>query len=621
MRRIIAGTLALTVLGSTWLLGAEGATKATPKKAPAKATKVVKKPVVKKAPVVKAQPPMTVAAQLQQMKGQLNQQQQQINQLQQQLQQSNQQLQSAQQQLQSGVQKADRDAMAAQQAAASAQQSANSLNSSVSDLKTTTTTISQGLAVTQKDVKELLNPLAIRYKGMTIMPNGMFAMEALYRARTENIDVTSSFNKTPLYGAAAASVGEFRMQARNSQIGFTFFGNVNEKTKLTGMWQMDFNSVNGVSQAYASQNFAPRLRHGWGRVQWGNGWAFMAGQTWSMGMVNRKLIDQFTETSPVTVDNGTMTGYPSTARIVTARLTKNFWNNKAAIAISADNSDYTLTADQATFPNTLLGVPVIGTLTLPNSPAYAGTCTAPSNSSCWAPLTTASPVAPDFWVKIGTNPGWGHYEFKGVARFFRDRLATNATSLQGQGTNTTTEGWGLGFGAIMPITKKLDVYFNGLAGAGVGRFSNSNAVDVTLSNDGHTLVPVKTVFSTVGLEFHPMPKLDVNFYVGQEYYARTQENVGPTKGGYGSVLASAGTDNKTIKEAMASIVYRWYRGPYGTFQTILQGQYWVRATWAANTTGTPPACNSSAGINYIGDNCTAKGGNSVFWLSFRYILP
>ena len=79
MRRIIAGTLALTVLSSTWLLGSEGATKA--------------KKAMKKAP-----PP--ASAQMQQMQDQLNQQQQQINQLQQQLQQSNQQLQSTQSQLQ-----------------------------------------------------------------------------------------------------------------------------------------------------------------------------------------------------------------------------------------------------------------------------------------------------------------------------------------------------------------------------------------------------------------------------------------------------------------------------------------------------------------------------------------
>ena len=47
MRRIIAVTLALTVLSSTWLLGAEGATKA--KKAVKKvAKKVAKKKVAKK---------------------------------------------------------------------------------------------------------------------------------------------------------------------------------------------------------------------------------------------------------------------------------------------------------------------------------------------------------------------------------------------------------------------------------------------------------------------------------------------------------------------------------------------------------------------------------------------
>ena len=155
MRRKISGTLALAVLSSTWLLGAEGATKTKPKpkKAPAK------RKVVKKAP-----PP--VSAQLQQMKGQLNQQQQQINQLQQQLQQSNQQLQERSSSFSRACSRQPSRRRLRRRPLLRPRHSANSLNSSVADLKTTTTTVTQTLATTQKDVKELLNPLAIRYKGV-----------------------------------------------------------------------------------------------------------------------------------------------------------------------------------------------------------------------------------------------------------------------------------------------------------------------------------------------------------------------------------------------------------------------------------------------------------------------
>ena len=218
MRRIIAGTLALTVLSSTWLLGSEGATKA--KKA-------------KKAP-----PP--ASAQMQQLQDRLNQQQQQINQLQQQLQQSNQQLQATQSQMQSSVQKASADAAAAQQAASAAQQTANSLNSSVTELKGCCTDLTASVTTLKKDVKELQNPLAIRYKGVTMTPLGFFDGAMFWRQRAEGATATSSYSGTPLYGTVAAGLSEFRMSAQNSQIGMMFQGNA-PKAKLTGFWQIDFN--------------------------------------------------------------------------------------------------------------------------------------------------------------------------------------------------------------------------------------------------------------------------------------------------------------------------------------------------------------------------------------------
>ncbi len=237
---------------------------------------------------------------------------------------------------------------------------------------------------------------------------------------------------------------------------------------------------------------------------------------------------------------------------------------------------------------------------------------------------------PDFWVKLATNPGWGHYEFKGVARIFRDRVQTGATtlvaglpgptlasattapaaSLAGKGTSNYTYAGGFGFGMILPVTKKVDLAFNGIAGAGIGTYCGSVSNDATL-NYSNELVAIKAACFTTGLEMHPTPKFDTNFYVAQEYFKRAAYNVGAAPGGFGSTLAAPGKDNKTIQIAMASFVYRWYRGPYGTFQTLIEPQYFVRTTWAS----------ALAGNAYTLDKGTAKGGDFVGILSMRYVLP
>ena len=61
---------------------------------------------------------------------------------------------------------------------------------------------------------------------------------------------------------------------------------------------------------------------------------------------------------------------------------------------------------------------------------------------------------------------------------------------------------------------------------------------------------------------------------------------------------------------MASIVYRWYRGPYGTFQTLIEPQFVERTTWVG-----------TANTHYAIDKNTAKGGNFIGIVSMRYVLP
>jgi TolA-binding protein len=140
----------------------------------------------------------------------MQQQQNLVNQLQNQLQQ-------LQQQVQSGVQQASQQAQAAQQAAASAEQATNTLTSSVTELKTSTGSFSQSLAATQKDVKDLLNPLALHYKGVTITPGGFIVGAFIWRSRNENATSASSYGASPFGGTVNAHLSEYQATTQSSR--------------------------------------------------------------------------------------------------------------------------------------------------------------------------------------------------------------------------------------------------------------------------------------------------------------------------------------------------------------------------------------------------------------------
>jgi hypothetical protein len=118
-----------------------------------------------------------------------------------------------------------------------------------------------------------------------------------------------------------------------------------------------------------------------------------------------------------------------------------------------------------------------------------------------------------------------------------------------------------------------------------------------------------------GFEIHPTPKFDFNIYYGVEYYGRYNNTAGYAGNGIGDRGVAAGTDNKTIQQFMVTPVYRFYRGPYGTFQAMLSAQYSLRTTWAGIASAAAPTA-----LLY-GNNGTAKGGEAVGVFAFRYILP
>jgi hypothetical protein len=124
-----------------------------------------------------------------------------------------------------------------------------------------------------------------------------------------------------------------------------------------------------------------------------------------------------------------------------------------------------------------------------------------------APQTVEVGLAPDLLAKVAFEPGWGHFEIKALGRFFRDRIASTATT---SAHTNTTEGYGVGFGALVSFaTKKLDISLEALVGQGIGRYGTSGLPDATLSPTTGELRPLGEARIMGGLVYHRSSRLDL----------------------------------------------------------------------------------------------------------------
>jgi hypothetical protein len=222
-------------------------------------------------------------------------------------------------------------------------------------------------------------------------------------------------------------------------------------------------------------------------------------------------------------------------------------------------------------------------------------------------------LAPDLLAKAAFEPGWGHFEIKALGRFFRDRIASTATT---NGHTNISTGYGVGFGALMPFArKKLEVPLEGLVGQGIGRYGSSGLPDVTISPISGELRPLRQARIMAGLIYHRTSRLDLYAYGGDEYAGR-YAFVSPagTAAGYGSPLVSyssctnevalntCGGANRNIYGATVGYWYRLFRGEYGRFEQGNQIVYIHRNLWS-------------------GIGGAPQGTDVVAYTSLRFYLP
>jgi hypothetical protein len=326
------------------------------------------------------------------------------------------------------------------------------------------------------DDREVVNVLpdgSLQIGAVNLKLGGFSELATFWRSRNETADVGSSFAGIPFGNDPRHYEHETRFSARQSRIAALASGDMDEYTHLAAYIEADFLGAGTTSNSVESNSYAPRIRHFYGTLdddRWGL--HILAGQTWSLLTTNTEGIKARNEQIPLTIDAQYVVGFNWT-RNPQIRIVKTF-SPMISAGISVE-SPQTVIAGQ-----TPGGVPI--NANNPGGPLL--------NSGA----SYSNDIMPDVVAKIAFDPGWGHYELKGVVRGFTDRADHD---------NRTTIAGGGGASATIPlIPKYLEIQGSFLAGNGIGRYGSGQMADVTFNEDG-SFAAIPEIQALAGIVAHP----------------------------------------------------------------------------------------------------------------------
>ena len=612
------------------------------------------------------------AEQLRDLKDVVDQQQAALQQMQQQLQKTQQQLQQTQSQLNQAQQQAQDAQAKANAVESSSNMQVQKVQSDLSDVKSALNATNDAQKKTAKAVGDLEHPNSMAYKGVRITPTGFIEATEYFRSRATLSDQATPYGSIPLnnYGGYAvpsstttctaatpctvtnpglesgynSHLTEFGITARDSRMAVRF--DADEKnTKLAGYFEMDFFGTSPTANPNQTTSYTPRLRQAWARAKFDNGWSITGGQMWSLITLNRKGndADNANVWIPNIIEASYSIGY-DWGRFGSIRINKAI-NPSTNFAVELSNPQGLTNATTAT--SGIAGVATPGNSLLGNS--LTANCSLAYSAATFTYTVTCadSPyystnLAPDVLAKLSyDNPKFGHFEVKGVGRFFRDRVQPTATA---GGYNNTAIGGGIGAGAIIPVVpSKVDFIAQGLWGKGVSRYESSNNIDYVVRTAGtgdKQMQLLKSFSALAGFETRPTPKTQLAALFGAEYYYRDYyaENAARTEfTGYGAPTAtntgcyyetfaqaqavgssgSCTANNKFIYNGKLYGYYDMFKGPMGTLRFGAEADYDYRGTWSGSG-----ALATSTDPRFAGRSSLApKGGDTTIFTTMRYILP
>lgn len=403
---------------------------------------------------------------------------------------------------------------------------------------------------------------------MKITAGGFIEAAAIGRTRTETADIASSWSGIPMPNSSSYHMSEFRGTARQSRLSLLAQGKVDPDTDIAAYFETDFLGAAPTANSNESNSYNLRIRNIYATIDRSDlGLHVLGGQNWSLLTMNKKGIMPRQENVPMTIDAQYVPGFTWT-RNPQVRVVEDFYDQKIWAGLS-------LESPQA----------IVSTGNTPNTPSAGGSffpVITTTGGSGFNTSAYSTDLAPDIIAKLAFDPGYGHYEVYGLARFFRDRNHYK---------NSTIMGGGAGAGAIIPIIeKKLDFQISGLAGTGVGRYGSAQLPDITEKQDGG-LATVNSWDLLAGLVAHPDEQWDVYTYAGTERaLKRAFGTSSATAFGYGnpfynnstcltegnSSTSTCAANTSGVNQITAGAWWKFYKGSYGTMQVGLQDSYTTR---------------------------------------------
>jgi hypothetical protein len=658
--------------------------------------------VAKKA---KTPPPPTVQEQIKALREELEGQEGQINGLKSDLAARDAQLKQIAADAQAAAEKAQAAASAQQQAVTENAAAVTTLQATVTDLKGNQASLASTVSdETGKMKKALESPGPLHYKGITLTPYGFVNGESVYRTHATGGELATPFSAIPYEGADSYLLSETYLSGRQSRPGLIVEGKTGWGT-LRAIIEGDFLGSGTTSNGNQSNSYVFRQRIALAEVETSSGWTFSGGQGWTLAVENLKGISTAPTNIalPSQIDPNYVTGLVW-AREDGFRVTRSFKNG--AFGISAENPQVLYTTSLAgNTPYAVLGSAgvnggLLNAAISACSPStsivnYTNQTVTDSNgdkvniavpvyktvNSCANLANISFNQAPDMLVKAAFDPGFGHYEIFGIARFAHETIypgettngnlyggltdivsgATVAPALSSAGaiSNSIVLG-GAGGSLRLPVIKdKLTVGAKGLFGPGVGRYGNSTLSDVTANSSG-ALEPIHNLSGLLTAEAHPAPRLLVYVYYGGDYAGREDfansgaTTLGAPKAaqnatsglwggtwkapaaaavGYGSRLLNNSACTETANPGYNGSSTGYYPGGSCGAQTRdtqeLTGGYWYdiykgdrgRLRQGLQYGYAVREGWSGAPLSTGTPGIGAKGVENMFWTSFRYYLP
>ncbi|QCE33098.1 phage tail tape measure protein [Acetobacteraceae bacterium] len=429
---------------------------------------------------------------------------------------------------------------------------------------------------------DLYGPLRrgqLQIGGIRLTLGGFLAEEGIWRSKDTGSANVTAFSAIPWGNSPYADTSSYQQTARASRIAVLAEGMVAKNIEVDGYLEMDFGGAGSSANSRQSNSYSPRVRNVYAEFKdMANGWYVLAGQNWSLATMSAKGMWARDEQIPLAIDLNLVPGFTWT-RNAQLRIVKMFAKNKFGVGISAESPS-------AVVPGSYCQ----------NGESSNGSCT---SQTPWGSATVshtgtgtnnpdtyyATDIAPDVIAKITADPGWGHFEFDGMMRFFHDRTSQYDASTQaGQGQNHTAIGGGVGGAFLLPlIPRRLFFQANGMWGYGIGRYGSTQLPDYTFNRQGGPN-PLEEANLMIGMYGNVTPKLRLYGYAGMDSVLHNSSfNSGGNYYGYGNPnynMSGCSTPGAPASTCQASSNIHmlgevtggfWYTAMSGDYGSVLVG--------------------------------------------------